>query len=110
MSLMSRSKSCARFFHCLLSGMGQGNLVAAALEHHFHSRAGVLMIVHDKKTVMPGRHSLFLDGGGGFGRRGSVVCRNGRRHGFQDYRKGRSLVFAGAFYSNSAPVCIDHRL
>ena len=39
---MIRSKSsCARFFHGLIGGVGERDLVTAAFQHHFHSDAGV---------------------------------------------------------------------
>ena len=42
-----------RFFDGLAGRIGHGNVVTAAFEHHFHSGAGVGVIVDDKKSAPP---------------------------------------------------------
>ena len=85
--------------------MRDRNVVAAPLEHHFHSGAGISVIVDDQKPV-PARESFLLRFVLAIG---AIFRVNRRRNGFQLHNKCCAFVFARAFHTNLSAVRIDHR-
>src|SRR5437667_11261453 len=58
---------CARLFHRLRGRMGERDLITAALEHHFHPKTGIMMIVDHENPPLSGCiSSLFFGDGGTF--------------------------------------------
>src|SRR5262249_45097111 len=88
--------------------MSQGDLVSPALEHEFHSSAGVLVIVNDQNPARALPAIECFSSPTGLSRRRRSI---GRRRGFhrgQLHRKGRTLVLTRAGDPNFATMSVYH--